>query len=250
MAIRYLIVDDEMPGRMNLRLAMEAHPDWQLVGECGGAAAARAALAAQDLDLLFLDIQMPEMDGFEVLQAIENVPRAVIFITAFDQYAVRAFDVAAVDYLLKPIDPHRFREALARAKEKLVTPREMPQPDIAALLEQLRTEPRYQERFVVRSSEQVSFVRTADVSWIEATGNYVRLFAAGRTHIVRDTMKAVEARLDPARFVRIHRSVIVQIDRIASMQPYFHGEWIITMEDGARFTSSRSYNERVRLLLK
>jgi len=247
--MRAIIVDDEPLARERIRTLAAADGDVDVVAECGDGMSALRAIEQHRPDLLFLDIQMPEMDGFEVLQALDHAPPAVLFITAYDQYAVRAFDVAAVDYVLKPIDPDRFRAAVARAREKLAAPA-APKPALTALLEHVRAEPRFQERFVVRTSDQLSFVRTADVEWIEATGNYVRLFAGGRTHIVRDTMKAVEARLDPARFVRIHRSVIIQVDCIASMQPYFHGEWIITMRDGARFTSSRSYGDRIRTLLK
>jgi two-component system LytT family response regulator len=248
--ISVVIVDDEPLARERLRTLVAQEQGLQIVAECGDGLSALAAMEEHTPDLLFLDIQMPEMDGFEVLQSLGVAPAAVIFVTAYDQYALRAFDVAAVDYLLKPIDPERFRASVARAHQKLLSPTNTMDSAVVTLLEQLRSQQRYRSRFTVRTADQVSFVRVEDVEWIEATGNYARLFAGGRTYIIRETMKSVEAALDPARFLRIHRSAIVQIDCIASMEPHFHGEWAIIMRNGTRFTSSRSYNDRIRDLMR
>lgn len=248
--IRAVVVDDEPLARERLRTLCRREPDVEVVAECGDGRSALGVIEAGAPDLLFLDIQMPELDGFEVLLSLDVRPPAIVFVTAYDRYALRAFDVAAVDYLLKPIAADRFADAVARAREKLAPAAERPDSEVRRLLDQVRSEPRYAERFVVRLGDQVYFVRVPDVEWIEATGNYVRLYAGGRAHIVRDTMKAVEARLDPGRFVRIHRSVIVQIDCIASMSPHLHGEWEVVMRDGRRFVSGRSYAAHVRALLK
>ena len=247
--ISTVIVDDEPLARERLRTLVGQESGLEVVAECGDGLSAVRAIDEHRPDLLFLDIQMPEMDGFEVLQAIGDAAPATIFVTAYDEYAVRAFEVAAVDYLLKPINPDRFHAAVARARERATAP--AAHGDILErLLTQVRGGKRHPERFVVRNGDQLSFVKAADVEWIEATGNYVRLFACGRTHIVRDTMKSLEERLDTGRFMRIHRSVIIQIDCIASLEPHFHGEWIIAMRDGSRFTSGRMYSDRVRALIR
>lgn len=247
--ISTMIVDDEPLARERLRTLVGAEDGLEVVAECGDGLSAVQSIEQHRPGLLFLDIQMPEMDGFEVLQALDGPPPPTIFVTAYDRYALRAFDVAAVDYLLKPINAERFRAAVARARDRAAaaTP---PADAVAKVLEQLGAQKRHAERFVVRRGDQLSFVKVDDVEWIEATGNYMRLFAAGGTHILRETMKSLEQRLDPARFVRIHRSIIVQIDCIASLEPHFHGEWVIAMRDGTRFTSSRMYSERVRALLR
>ncbi len=246
--IRALIVDDEPLARERLRMLLGAQRDVEIIGECGDGAAAVTAIEREQPDLLLLDIRMPEIDGFEVLEAVETHPPAIIFVTAYDQHALRAFEAAAVDYLLKPIDEDRFTEALDRARVKLRGVTRAEDASAGVLLEQRRAG--RIERFVVRNGDRVSFVRVEDVEWIEAAANYVRLFAGGRTHLVRSTLRSVESQLDPGLFVRIHRSVLIHIDRIASMQPYFHGEWTVTMRDGTRFTSSRSHSERLRKLLR
>jgi two-component system LytT family response regulator len=198
-----------------------------------------------------------------------------VFVTAYDAYALRAFDVSAVDYLLKPFDRERFERALARALARLAAgdrppvpadaPADAPAdppadaaltPELEALLAYLRDRrgadverPAYATRFVVRAAGKLHFVRAADVDWIDTEGNYVRLHARGRAHLVRDTLSNVQARLDPAVFVRVHRSAIINVDRVAALEPYFHGEYVITMTDGAKLTSSRSYSGQLRALL-
>jgi two-component system LytT family response regulator len=248
--IRTLLADDEPLARERLRSLLQSAPDIELVAECVDGADAVAGIEKHAPDLLLLDIQMPELDGFEVLQAIATPPPAIIFVTAYDAFALRAFEVAAVDYVLKPIEPVRFERSLERARAKLGGARPGVDDAVAALLAHVERERRGPERFVVRMGSRVSFVRADDVEWIEATGNYARLCAHGKTYLVRETMKSVEARLDPARFIRIHRSVIVHVDRIASMEPHLHGEWEVKMRDGTRFTSSRTHSDRLRALMR
>jgi two-component system LytT family response regulator len=248
--IRAVLADDEPLARERLRTLIAGEPDIQLVAECGDGIAAIEGVDQHKPDLLFLDIQMPEVDGFEVLGALTTQPRAIIFVTAYDAFAVRAFDVAAVDYLLKPIDEARFRTAVERARSRVASNDAGASRAVEALVERLRREPQRAQRFVVRTGARVSLVRAEDVEWVEATGNYAKLFAAGKSHLVRETMKSIEARLDPAKFVRIHRSIIVQVDCIAMMEPYFHGEWVVRMRDGTRFTSSRTRSAQLRGLMR
>ena len=256
--IRVVVVDDEPLARERLRTLLASRPEVELVAECGDGGSAVETIAATRPDLVFLDVQMPELDGFEVLDALRLLDPpalpAVVFVTAYDAYALRAFEVRALDYLLKPFDRSRFDEALGRALERL-RGREsagmtVESGALAALLAELRAERGWRERFVVRTGSRISFVRTEEVDWIDAEGNYLRLHVAGRTHLVRETMKSVEAELDPSRFVRVHRSAIVNVDRIASLEPYFHGEYVVTLRDGARLTSSRSHSARLRALLR
>jgi two-component system LytT family response regulator len=248
--IRAVIVDDEPLPRERIATLLADHPEVDIVAQCGDGAEAVRTVAELKPDLLFLDIQMPELDGFEVLEALEGdqLP-AVIFVTAFDEYAVRAFEVSAIDYLLKPIDPARFEQALGRALQRMATSSEA-SGELLAFLSRWRAQRGYAARFVVRSGGKLSFVRPRDVDWIDAAGNYVRLHSGGRQHLLRETMKSIESRLDPEQFVRVHRSAIVNIDRVVSLEPYFHGEYVVVMRDGSKLTSSRSHSSRLRDLLK
>ena len=247
---RAVIVDDEPLPRERIATLLENHPEVEVVAECGDGAEAVRVMSEIRPDLLFLDIQMPELDGFEVLAALEGdrLP-AVIFVTAFDEYAVRAFEVSAIDYLLKPIDPARFEQALGRALQRMTASPDA-SGELQSFLSRWRAQRGFATRFVVRSGGKVTFVRPQDVDWIDAAGNYVRLHSEGRQHLVRETMKSIESRLDPEVFVRVHRSAIVNIDRVASLEPYFHGEYVVIMRDGAKLTSSRSHSGRLRALLK
>jgi two-component system, LytTR family, response regulator len=251
-ALRAVVVDDEPLARERIRTLLAGDQAFELVAECGDGAAALEAITIHSPDLLFLDVQMPEMDGFAVLQSLptESLP-AIVFVTAYDEYAFKAFEVNAVDYLLKPLEPERFQAALQRVRERLDRRGTAEaEPELRALLAQLRSERPAPVRIVVREGERLFFVRAEEVDWIDAQGNYARLHAKGKTHLVRETMKSLEARLDPTTFVRIHRSVIVNVDRIGSLEPYFHGEYVVTMKDGTKFTSSRSHSERLRSLLR
>ena len=250
--IRVVIVDDEPLARERIRTMLEGRGDLRIVAECGDGEKAVELLRREKPDLVFLDVQIPEFDGFAVLEALGSEPLPVIvFVTAFDEYAIRAFDVSAVDYLLKPFDRDRFEKALDRARDRLArAPVGDADRELRAFIAQLRAEHAYTTRFVVRSEGKLSFVRAQDVDWIDAAGNYVRLHAGGKAHLLRETMKAVESRLNPETFLRVHRSAIVNVDRIVSLEPYFHGEYVVTMRDGAKLTSSRSHSARLRDLLK
>jgi two-component system LytT family response regulator len=260
--LRAVIVDDEPLARERLRTLLAPHAEIVVLAECGDGEEAIEAIRALAPDLVFLDVQMPEVDGFEVLEAVEGRLPAVVFVTAYDDYALRAFEVNAIDYLLKPFDRARFEKALARAAERLAAGagahggergREgggESGGELRALLAHLRAERGYSARFVVRSGGKLHFVRADEVDWIDAQGNYVRLHVGGKAHLVRETMKGVEARLDPSRFFRVHRSAIVNVDRIAALEPYFHGEYVLTMRDGSKLTSSRTHSGRLRDLLR
>ena len=182
----------------------------------------------------------------------ERVP-ALVFVTAYDVHAVRAFDLNAIDYLLKPVDVERFDRALDRVEARLRERTALLAADdgaVRAVLAALRPPPAYPERFVVRDARGLYFVRAADVERVEADGNYVALWVRGRSHLVRETMKGIEAKLDPARFVRVHRSAIVNVDCVRRLEPWAHGEYVITMQDGTRLTSSRTHSERLQRLLR
>lgn len=257
---RVLIADDEPPAVARVRAMLEGRAEYQVVGVASDGAEAVDLLLREQPDLVFLDIKMPKLDGFEVLEALRALhatPPAIVFVTAFDDFAVKAFDVGALDYLLKPFDRERFDRALARTAARTAarapegTPRARGIPD--GLIEYLRTLPHgraFPERFLVRTGRRMHFVRTADIDWLDAQGNYVQLHAAGRTHLVRDTMKGIETKLDPAKFVRVHRSAIINVDRIAEIEPHVHGQYVITLRDGSRVTSSAAHDDALRALLK
>ncbi len=247
--MRTLIVDDEPLARERIRTLLCDEPDIELVGECGDGKEAVSAIREKSPELLFLDVQMPEMDGFAVLRAVgpERVP-AVVFVTAYDRYALRAFDVHALDYLLKPFDRERFQKALERARAQLGE-RGTLGDRLLALPKDVKKVSKHPERFVIKSAGRVFFLRADEIDWVEAAGNYVQLHVGPTTHLMRETMGRLEARLDPEKFVRIHRSTIVQVDRIKEMQPAFHGDYIVILQDGARLNLSRSYREKLQTLL-
>jgi two-component system, LytTR family, response regulator len=253
--IRALIVDDEPLARRKIRRLLRAAPDVVVAGECGTGPDAVAAIRALAPDLVFLDVQMPGLDGFGVLDALPpgRAP-AVVFTTAYDEYAVRAFEVRALDYLVKPFARARFEEALRRARAAL---HDRPagaagaDPRVAALLEELRAELRAErarpERLVAREDGRIRLVPLADVAWIEAAGNHARVHTAGGgTHLLRESMAALEARLDPRRFVRVHRSAIVSVAHVRELQPWFRGDLVVLLRDGTRLTLSRTHRERLR----
>ena len=247
--MRTLIVDDEPLARERIRTLLRDEPDIELIGECADGKEAVAAIQGKNPELLFLDVQMPEMDGFAVLEAVgpERVP-AVVFVTAYDRYALRAFDVHALDYLLKPFDRERFQKALERARAQ-VGERGKLGDRLLALLKDIKEEPKHPQRFVIKSAGRVFFLRADEINWIEAAGNYVQLHVGSATHLMRETMGGLEARLDPEKFVRIHRSAIVQVDQLKEMQPAFHGDYIVILQDGTRLNLSRSYREKLQALL-
>jgi len=243
-AVRTLVVDDEPAARDAILTLLAGDPEIAVVGACADGPAALAAIRAERPDLLLLDVQMPEMDGFALLRELEDAELpVVVFVTAHDQYALNAFDVHAVDYLLKPYDDARFRTALARAKQQVRQGR------LGGIREQLRrllegasvpgTGDAYLRRLVTRANGRMTVVAVEDVDWIEADGDYARIHAGRDAHALRETMKLLESRLDPSRFVRIHRSIIVNVERIKELQPYFRNEYVAVLRDGTRLKVSR-----------
>jgi two-component system LytT family response regulator len=251
-----LIVDDEPAARGAIRTLLADDPDVEVVGECGDGRAALQALRDLEPDLLFLDVQMPEMDGLSVLRQADpaRLP-VVVFVTAYDQYALQAFDVHAVDYLLKPFDDARFRQAVARAKHQAR------QGQLGALSRQLRAlldaggaapapgGGRYLKRLTIKSGGRVSIVAIRDIDWIEAEGDYVKIHAGRSWHLLRETMKRLETEFDPATFVRIHRSTMVNVERIKELQPYFRGEYVVILQDGTKLKLSRGYKSQLEAAL-
>ena len=242
--IRALIVDDEPIARRGVRHHLDGEPDIEIIGECGHGAAAIEAIAELSPDLVFLDIQMPEVSGFDVIDAI-GVARmpAVIFITAFDEHALHAFDVHAIDYVLKPIDGERFRVALERARLRLATTRDDFVERVTAALETLGRPMvrRYAKRLAVKGDGRVLLLDVQEVDRVEAAGNYVEDHTGSRRHLLRETMTSLEARLDPDRFVRVSRSSIVNADRVRELESMFNGDFVVVLRDGSRVSGSRRY---------
>jgi len=250
MPLRVLIVDDEPLGRQRLRALLEAEPDVAVIGECPDGPSAVAAIREQQPDLLFLDVCMPDLDGFGVLEAMgQDRPPGVIFVTAYDKYALRAFEVHALDYLLKPFDRERFQRALERARAQISQAQTAEvNEQLRVLLEESRPGKKYLDRLVIKSPSRVFFLRVEEIDWIEAAANYLRLHVGPEAHLLRETMNSLEGRLDPGKFLRIHRSTIVNIERIRELQPWFHGDYIVLLRDGTKLTLSRSYRQKLQEL--
>jgi two-component system LytT family response regulator len=260
------VVDDEPLARSGIAALARRDAEIEIVGECGDGQSAVDAIRELEPDLVLLDVQMPEMTGFDVLHAIgaDKMP-AVIFVTAYAHFAVRAFEVNALDYLLKPFDDDRFSAAMSRAK------RTIRESQVGVLSEQLlgllrstgndpaaragatasppKTQP-FLNRLVVKNGGRVLFVRTEEIDWIEAADYYVRLHISRKSHLLRETMSALEGQLDPSRFFRVHRSAIVNLDRVVEIQPYFHGEHILLLQDGSKLKLSRARKEKLEQVLK
>lgn len=240
MSIRTVIVDDEPLSRQRIRALLQDDPDVTVVGEFGDGSQALAALRHTPCDLLFLDVEMPLVNGLEVARRLGDGPApVVIFVTAYDNYAVPAFEVHAADYLLKPFDRERFRRALAWAKDNLQR-----EPDAGPAAPPAahagRPSP---ERLTIKSSGRIYFVKTQDVDWIEAARNYLRLHVGKEVHLLRETMNGLEAQLDPGRFWRINRGVIVNAERVRELQPLFHGDYAVLLHDGTQLTLTRNYRQ-------
>ncbi len=249
MKIRALIVDDEPLARRRIRTLLHGVADVEVAGECANGRAAIGAIAEKKPNLVFLDVQMPEVDGFGVLEAVGAARMPItVFVTAYDAYAIKAFEAHALDYLLKPFDRERFEKTLERARAHLKL-LEAGGAD-ERLLKLLRAwKSGRPERIVVRTAGRISFLRADEIDWIDAAGNYVRLHAGKETHLVRETMSGIEARLDRERFVRIHRSAIVNLERVKELQPWFHGDYVVLLRDGTRLTLSRGYRANLQHLL-
>jgi two-component system LytT family response regulator len=247
--IRTLVVDDEALSRERLTTLLAQEPDVEVVGECAGGRDAVERIRELRPDLVFLDVQMPEVDGFQVVAQLdpENAP-AVVFATAYDEFALRAFDAAAADYLLKPVGPERLAVALDRVRARLPAGRTHTplDPRVSSLLEGMATAGEHRERFAVRTGGRFVIVRADEIAWVEAADNYVRLHTATETHLFRATMAEMERMLDPRRFLRIHRSAIIAVDQVRAIEPWGLGEHQFVLADGTRLTSSRGYRKAIR----
>jgi two-component system LytT family response regulator len=252
LSIRTLIVDDEPLARRRIRRLLAGDPDVQVIGECGDGTSAAAALQRDTPDLVFLDVQMPGADGFDVVAAAPaGCQPVVVFVTAYDTYAVRAFEVHAVDYLLKPIDRGRFAEALQRAKTQLHL-RRLGDGDhharVATLLAALQRRHTYLQRLLVRSGESFVFVEVDQIDWVRAAGKYVELHVGPKTFLLRQPLHLLEARLDPDRFIRTQRSAIVNLRRVKELQPAFHGNCVVVLHDGTEVPLSPGYRAKLQRL--
>jgi two-component system, LytTR family, response regulator len=244
--IRVLIVDDEPLARKFIRRMLKDERDVDVLGEASNGKEAVAMIDKHDLDVVFLDVQMPEMDGFAVLESIPaNKMPEIIFTTAYEQYAIRAFELHALDYLLKPFDQARFKDAIKHAKERLRSKQSAGRLQIGALLESIRNKPEFLERVVIKAGGRITFLNTREINWIEADDKYVHLHTDKSNSMVRQTLSAMETQLDPKKFRRIHRSAIVNVERIKEMQPLFNGEHSIVLENGTKLTLSRNYKDKL-----
>jgi two-component system, LytTR family, response regulator len=243
--IRTLIIDDEPPARAMLRSLLSEDAEMEVVGECGDGYMAIEMIESSAPDLVFLDIQMPDLDGFGVLQALEPaaIPN-VVFVTAYDQFALQAFDVHAIDYLLKPFDRERFERTLARAKQQIALQNsDKVKETLLRILDEQSTRPQPVKRLLVKASGKVFFVRPEEISWVEAQGNYVALHVGARSYLLRQTIQTLEKQLDPARFQRVERSTLVNLDAIREMLPAGRGEYEIVLKDGVLLKLSQTYRE-------
>ncbi len=262
--LRILVVDDEPAARRGVRLLLDPIPTVKVVGEAGDGPEAVRLIESLGPDIVFLDVQMPGCDGFEVIQRVgaAQMP-TVVFVTAYDEHALRAFEVSAVDYLLKPYEDARFHAALARATEAVRLRRA---GDLGARLERLvaalerapaavaSPDPGsaggLSDRILIKSSGELYFLKTEEIDWIEAEGDYMKFHAGGRAHLLRETMARLESRLDPRRFIRIHRSTIVNVDRVRKLSPAFAGEYAVILNDGTKLRLSRGYQDRLQEILR
>ena len=273
--IRTLVIDDEPAARRGVTMLLERDPDILVIGEAASGKEAVRKIVEEKPDLVFLDVQMPELNGFKVLEAIggQHSP-AVIFVTAYDQHALQAFDVNAVDYLLKPFEDDRFWAAVRRAKAEIVrrqtdalsnklshlldylhtnklpgagAPAPAPAPAAAAAAP---TETITRDRILLKSGGEIYFLKADEIDWIEAEGDYMKFHAGGRVHLLRETMGNLESRLDAKRFIRIHRSTIVNIDRVKKLSPSFAGEYAVILHDGTKLRLSRGYHDRLQELMR
>jgi two-component system, LytTR family, response regulator len=241
MSIRALLADDERLARRAIRRLLARHGDVEIIGECGDGESAVNAIRDKKPDLVFLDVQMPEVDGFQVLGAVGAVSMPVtIFVTAHDRYALRAFDTSAIDYLLKPVRKDRFDRALARARQRIAGPVDDEEVRrTVSNLERIASGRPYPDRLAVTGHSRVQFVMIKDIDWIEAQGNYVCLHVGACEHELRETLAGLEKKLDPAEFLRIHRSTIVNVHRIKEIQRWFHGHHRVVLNDGTELRMSR-----------
>lgn len=276
--IKTLVIDDEPAARRGIRMLLERDPDVHVAGEASSGSEAVRKIREEKPDLIFLDVQMPEMNGFKVLESLGDVSvPAVIFVTAYDQHALQAFEVNAVDYLLKPYDDDRFWAAVRRAKAEIVRRQtDLLGHKLTNLLNYLKTstpgtapaaapagsapatpaaagpapETITRDRILLKAGGEIYFLKAEEIDWIEAEGDYMKFHAGGRVHLLRETMGNLEERLDAKRFIRIHRSTIVNIDRVKKLSPSFAGEYAVILHDGTKLRLSRGYHERLQELMR
>ncbi len=261
--LRAIVVDDEKLARRGLSLRLANIPQVDVIAECANGKEALQVIGTASPDLVFLDIQMPGMDGFDLVCELQaDAMPLIIFVTAFDQYAIDAFRIHAVDYILKPIDEERLEEAVGRAVERHALSSQDSKERLMALVSgrdewsaakelvaNQSPTPAWPERLTIKDGSEFQFIKIPDIQWIDAAGDYMCIHAGGKTHIMRTTMKQLEASLDPDIFIRVHRSSIVNVNSIASATTHLNGEYVLTLEGGARLKVSRSYRERIRSLL-
>lgn len=250
MKTRTLIVDDELLARERVRQLLLQEPEIEIVGECSNGREAVGVIQEKRPELIFLDVQMPELDGFGVLQTISGSPMpVVVFVTAHDKFALRAFEFHAVDYLLKPFDRSRFQAALQRALEHVKQKQGSGLDErLASLLADLKSPPKALERLAVKSNGRVVFVKADEIDWIEAADNYVELHVGKQSHLLREKLSVLEAQLAPAKFVRISRSTIVNVDRLKELQSLMGGAYTVMLQDGTQLTLSRNYRDKLEQL--
>lgn len=244
--ISTVVVDDEELARKRVIHLLKKDKEIQVVASCENGEEAVKIIREKRPDLIFLDIQMPEVGGFDVLNkvALEGYSPTVVFITAHDQYALRAFEVRAADYLLKPFDEQRFFKALQRSKRELRKNQvEMLREKMNELINELGPSPEYLSRIMVKTSDRVRFLKVEEIDWIEASGNYVCIYSDGKKYLIRETMNNMEAKLNPDHFFRVHRSTIINLNKVKELEQWYHGDYLIVMEDGKKLTMSRNYKD-------
>jgi two-component system LytT family response regulator len=249
--IKVLIADDEVLARKFIHRMLKPDPEVEIVAECNNGAEAVAMIRKEKPDLVFLDVQMPEMNGFAVLDAVklDHLPE-IIFTTAYEAYAIRAFELHALDYLLKPFDQVRFKAALRYAKERFHSDQDAAKRvQIGTLLESIQAQQQYFDRIIVRADGRITFLHVREIDWLEADDKYVHLHTGKGTRMVRQTLTAIEGQLDPKKFLRVHRSAMVNIEKIKELQPLFNGEHSLVLENGTRLTLSRKYKDKLFELL-
>ncbi len=256
--IRVLIVDDEPLARRGIRQLLEPEKDFEIVGEAANGREAVSAIEKLAPDLVFLDIQMPLLDGFSFIKKIgaENLPE-IVFVTAYDEHAIRAFEVNALDYLLKPINPERFQKTLRRVREQIKNGRTKDiDHRLSALLQSLESaklnpeQTVYLDRIAVKDAGRITLVDVNEIDWISSEGNYVQLHAKGKTHLLRETMDGIERKLNPQKFLRLRRSTIVRVEEIKELTPLFNGEVELVLKNGTKLSSSRRYRKNLETILK
>jgi two-component system LytT family response regulator len=246
MPIRVLLSDDETLARDRLRSLLEEEQDLEIVAECGDGKSAIATIERERPDLVFLDIQMPEVDGFGVVQELRDSMPLTIFVTAYDRYAMKAFEVHALDYLLKPVGKERLTGAVERARRQLQQPPDGSfQQRVLELLGDMEARQQTPERIIIKSDGEIVCLKPNEIDWAESAGNYVCLHVGGATHILRETITALESRLGPRQFMRVHRSTLVNVDRIKTLKPSLYGDYSILLRDGTKLTLSRGFRESV-----